>query len=117
MKTKPTKNEKIAREWVVNAQNSLPDDILPLYVVEPQLHAQKQKLFEDRLKEIDDYKYYLEFSKKAPSKEQQADFLEKMYGLLLRFTHNLIIDDKNCYEKFERPRRLEIERLKHQSFN
>lgn len=116
MKTKPAENNKITTEWVCYGKGPYGDHP-EICAIELEKHIKIQKLFEDRMKEVEDYEHYLEFSKKAPSKEKQADFLEKMYGLLLNFARNLVLDEKWNYENHERPTEQENERLKHQPFN
>ena len=63
-----------------------------LFPVETERNIKLQRLSDERLEWLKKFTEDLEFSKTAPSKKQQAEFLEIVYGNLLRFARTLVHD-------------------------
>ena len=88
-----------------------------LFPAETEKNIKTQKLKDERLDWLKKFTHYLEYSKTAATKKQQAEFLEKKYKLLLHFARTLVHDNIWMNENHCQEMEKELECLKFQPFN
>ena len=88
-----------------------------LFPAETEKNIKMQNLTDERLDWLKKFAHYLEYSKTAPTKKQQAEFLVKKYQLLLDFARTLVHDNLWMKENYYQEKEKELECLRFQPYN
>lgn len=118
MNIKSEEYTKTMMDWLI-ATGRCSSEFLAklLFPAQTEANIKMQNLKDERLDWLKKFAHYLEYSKTAPTKKQQAEFLEKKYQFLLEFARVLVHDDIAMHENHYQEMEKELECLRFQPYN